>query len=191
MNYRYVASDASPHLGGNLREGDFNTHSPKVWDYLIDRFAITSVLDLGSGLGYSSHYFHKKGCKTVAVDGLQENVSEALYPTILHDLTQGPVKTKVDLVHCQEVAEHIEQEFVGNLVQSLACGKFVLMTHALPGQLGHHHVNLQWPEYWTELLASAGLMVLPDDTTRVRSIASAEGAIYVAQTGLVLANRYL
>lgn len=189
MNYRYSISETTPHLGGNLKEGDFNTHCPKVWDYLIDRFAISSVLDLGSGLGYSSHYFHKKGCKTVAVDGLYENVSEALYPTIKHDLTHGPVTTKVDLVHCQEVAEHIDPEFVENLIDSLACGKFVLMTHALPGQLGHHHVNLQPPEYWLQLLEKVGLYLLPEDTARVRVIANEEGAIYVGQTGMVLANR--
>ena len=191
MNYRYATSAENPHLGGNLKEGDFNTHCPNVWSYLIDRFAVQSVLDLGSGLGYSSNFFHRKGCKTIAVDGLYDNAFDAVYPTVLHDLRNGPVITSVDLVHCQEVAEHIDEEFVGNLIGSLACGKFVLMTHALPGQLGHHHVNLQPPEYWISLLEKAGLFVLPEDTNRVRQIAHDEGAIYVAQTGLVLANRFL
>lgn len=191
MNYRYATSDGEEHLGGNLLEGDFNTHCPKVWDYLIDRFAINSVMDLGSGVGYSSNYFHKKGCKVIAIDGLDYNVKNAIYPTVKHDLTTGPVVTKVDLVHCQEVAEHIEEKYVHNLIDSLFCGKFVLVTHALPGQLGHHHVNLQTPEYWLNHFASVGLALLPEDTQRVRDIAYNEGAIYVAQTGMVLANQLL
>ena len=64
------------------------------------------------------------------------------------------------------------------------------MTHALPGQDGHHHVHLQPPEYWIEHLAMFGLHLLPEDTARVRAIANEEGAIYVGQTGLVLANQY-
>lgn len=191
MNYRYALDDNNPHLGGNLFEGDYNTHSARVWDYLIDRFAISSVLDLGSGLGYSSHYFYKKGCKVVAVDGLASNAKRAIYPTIVHDLNDKPVEVTVDLVHCQEVAEHIEPCFVDHLLNSLACGKFILFTHALPGQLGHHHVNLQPPEYWIQRLEHVGLYLLPEDTNRVRQIAHNEGAIYVAQTGMVLANRNL
>lgn len=191
MNYRYALSEDTPHLGGNIKEGDYNTHCPNVWKYLIDRFAVRTVLDLGSGIGYSSHYFSKQGCQVLAVDGLAENVRNAVYPTVLHDLRNGPVVTNVDLVHCQEVAEHIQPAFVWNLINSLACGKFVLMTHALPGQHGHHHVNLQPPEYWLELLEQAGLFMLPEDTARVRLIAQEEGAIYVAQTGMVLANRNL
>ena len=44
-----VDADA-PHLGGNVIEGDPFTHSPLVWDYLIQRFALRSVLDELLGL---------------------------------------------------------------------------------------------------------------------------------------------
>jgi len=189
MNYRYAIDETHPHLGGNLKEGDFNTHSPNVWDYLIDRFAIKSVMDLGSGMGYASHYFDKKGCQVIAVDGLWENVRNAVYPTILHDITKSPIVANVDLVHCQEVAEHIDPQYVLYLIKSLACGKFMLFTHALPGQHGYHHVNLQEPDYWLNLFSEHGIAMLPEDTARVRVIADAEGAIYVAQTGMVLVNQ--
>ena len=191
MAYRYAHSESKAHLGGNIKEGDYNTFCPNVWTYLVNRFAVRSVLDLGSGRGYSSAFFKKLGCDTVAVDGLEDNVANALYPTVLHDLESGPVTVNVDLVHCQEVAEHIKEEYVCNLAKSLSCGKFVLMTHALPGQEGYHHVNLQPPEYWIKLLDAYGLHVLYEDTMRVRDIANKEGAIYVGQTGLVLANRSL
>ena len=108
-------------------------HSPKAWDYVITRFSIKSVLDLGSVLGYSSYYFHKCGLQVLAVDDLPENCQKANYSTIQIDLTKSKIMTKVDLVHCQEVVEHIEEEFLDNLLSSLACGKFIVMTNALPG----------------------------------------------------------
>ena len=187
--YRSAGDNTSKHLGGNTIEGDPFTFAPKVWDYLIQRFCIKSVLDLGAGLAYSSQYFHKSGLQVLAVDGLYENCQKANYPTIQIDLTRSHILTKVDLVHCQEVVEHIEEEFLENLLASLACGKFIVMTNALPGQGGHHHVNEQPTEYWIENLRKYNCEVLEEDTNRVRYLAKQDGAIYLAKTGLVLANR--
>lgn len=53
-----------PHLGGNALEGDPASFSPNTWDYLIDRFCVTSVLDLGSGLGHAAEYFHRRKTKS-------------------------------------------------------------------------------------------------------------------------------
>ena len=92
--YREVANPNLPHLGGNIRFGDPDTFSPKVWDYVIDRLAIESVLDLGSGLGHASHYFSRKGLRVLAVEGMAENVDNAIYPTLLHDLVNGPCRSR-------------------------------------------------------------------------------------------------
>jgi SAM-dependent methyltransferase len=184
-----VESAEAPHLGGNIREGDPFTFSPRVWDYVFDRFAIRSILDLGSGLGYASQYFFKSGKQVIAVDGLTDNIDRAIYPTIRIDLERNPVQCAVDLVHCQELVEHIDEKFLENLLQSLACGKFILMTHAPPDQLGHHHVNLKPTEYWIDHLARYQCTVLEEDTKRVRKLAAEDGAIFMARTGLILANR--
>jgi SAM-dependent methyltransferase len=190
MTYAYtVAADGDvPHLGGNIMEGDPNTYSPSVWDYAISRFGIESVLDLGSGIGNASHFFFKRGMKVLAVDGLEHNVEKAIFPTLLHDITKGPIRARVDLVHCQEVVEHIEEKYLDSLLQSLMVGKFILMTHAVPGQGGHHHVNLQSTEYWIDHLSRRGCHVLVDDSNRIRKLAENDGAIYLAATGLLLAN---
>jgi len=71
---------------------------------------------------------------------LRASVEVSLYPAIQHDLTKGAVFARVDLVLCQEVVEHIEEKYLENLLDSFATGKYVLMTHAVPGQGGHHHV---------------------------------------------------
>ena len=192
MNYdglQNAHDEQLPHLGGNIIEGDSATYSPSVWNYLIDRFAVKSVLDLGCGMGYSSNYFHSKGMYVVAVDGLPNNVRNSVYPSLLCDLTKGPVTTRVDLVHCQEVVEHIEEEYLENLLSSLACGKFIVMTNALPGQGGYHHVNCQPTEYWINHLKRYNCELLVEDSNRIRRLADQDGAVYMAQTGTVFANR--
>lgn len=173
------------HLGGNIAEGDPFTYSPSVWKYLIHRFSLTSVLDVGSGLGYSSDWFFRYGLKTIAIDGLKENVEMAKYPTILCDLTKGIVKTTVDLTHCQEVVEHIEEKYIDNLMNTLCCGKVVLITHALPNQSGHHHVNCQPSNYWIEKFKIYGYKLLIEDTKRVKELARKDNAIYLMASGMV------
>lgn len=189
MRYTFVDSPNEPHLGGNIAEGDPLTFSPTVWDYLIDRFAVRSMLDLGSGFGYAAQYFHRKGVQTIAVDGMAGNVAGAVFPTVLVDLTKQPVVCAVDLVHCQEVVEHIAPEYVNNVVQSLACGRFVVMSHAEPNQPGFHHVNCQTWEYWVEKMEAAGMHLLPVDTDRVRAFAGEDGAGHMARSGLVFARK--
>ncbi|EJH8995740.1 hypothetical protein NF634_002867 [Salmonella enterica] len=184
-----AGEDNLKHLGGNIAEGDPRTYAPSVWEYIIKRFAIQSVLDIGSGLGFAANYFHCAGIKTLAVEGLPLNVIHSVYPSLHQDITKKPILCKVDLVHCQEVVEHIEEEFLDNLLSSLACGKFLLMTHAVPGQGGYHHVNEQPSEYWINHLRRYSCELLEEDTIRVRRLAINDGAIYIAQNGLIFANR--
>jgi hypothetical protein len=63
----------TPHLGGAIKVGDPYTYCPAAWDYVISRFCIRSILDLGSGSGNVSYYFHKAGMQVVALEGLPAN----------------------------------------------------------------------------------------------------------------------
>ena len=185
-----VCTDAAvPHLGGSILVGDPYTWCPLIWDYLIARFGMTSAMDVGSGCGNAALYFHNKGLQTIAIEGLAASIRTSLYPAIQHDLTTGPVKTKVDFVHCQEVVEHIEEAYLENLLQTLLTGKIIAMTHALPDQKGHHHVNLKDKSYWVSHMEQRGAVLLEEDTRRVRELAEREGAHYMAASGLVFANK--
>lgn len=186
-----VAIPSNPeaeHLGGNAIQGDPFTYTPLAWKYLIDRFGITSVLDVGSGTGYAAMALHRMGTIVMAVDGFAENMKNAVYPTACHDLTKGPFIANVDLVHCQEVVEHIEEQFVPNIIETFKSGRFVCMTHAFPGQGGHHHVNCQPPQYWINLLQANGFSHLTEDSKRIKKLAVLDQGSYLAHSGLVFAN---
>lgn len=190
-NYRGLVPTLSPeaeHLGGNIKFGDPYTYTPSAISYVISRFSIQTALDLGSGTGYAADFFHRQGVRVIAVDGLLENINKAVYPTILHDFATLPVQCNVDLVFCQEVVEHVEERHLDNILTSLCCGKIILMTHGVPGQKGHHHVNLQSAQYWVDHLENRGCKLLAADTERVRQFAQSDGAPYMRDTALVFAN---
>lgn len=187
--YDFVADAKHPHVGGNIWQGDPWTYAPSAWRYLINRFCVRSVLDVGSGRGHAAYWLDKHGCQVIAIDASMENVTSAHYPTVHCDLLNGPLTCPVDMVHCQEVAEHIPELYVGNLISTLANGDVIVMTHGEPGQPGHHHVNCQPAEYWIEKLEAAGYNYLTDDTEKVRHLAVEEKAYHLARSGLVFGKK--
>jgi cyclopropane fatty-acyl-phospholipid synthase-like methyltransferase len=155
----YVTDERVPHLGGNIRYGDLSCISLTLWKTLIERFAIRSMLDVGCGEGHAVHYFHSQGVYAHGIDGLEKNVRRSVVPIALHDLTRGPYVMPVDLVISIEVAEHIEEQFVENYLDTLSNGSIVALTHAVPGQAGYHHVNCQPSEYWMSKMAARGYLL--------------------------------
>ena len=107
----------------------------------------------------------------------------------LHDLKRGPYRYPCDLVYCVEVVEHIKEKFLDNLLGTFQNAPVVVITHALPGQRGHHHVNTQPREYWLEKMDEIGYS-LSMDNEKFCAVAAAENAdSYFAKTGLVFLRR--
>lgn len=185
---RHIIDRENAHLGGNISSGDPHSYSPGVWQYLIGRFAVRSMLDLGAGLGHAAHWFHRAGVAAVGIEGLRYNCSKSVYPLVHGDLSQSAVFCPVDLVLCVEMVEHLEETHLPNLLDTLCNGKIIVMTNALPGQGGYHHVNEQPTQYWIDHLAARGCTVSKDDTERIRLMAKEEGALHLARTGMVLIN---
>ena len=95
-----------------------------------------------------------------------------------------------DLVWCCEFVEHVEERYVPNIVPSLSLGTLVAMTHAVPGQGGHHHVNCRTSDYWIGVMAAIGYQLDNALTAIAKNLAGREKTIprpanYFAQTGKV------
>ena len=117
------------------------------------------MLDVGCGEGHAVHFFWKRGVFAHGIDGLGANIARAVVPIAYHDLLQSAYVMPVDFVWSCEVAEHILPEKVDYFLDTLANGKIVAMTHASPGQEGHHHVNCQPAEYWIEGMGRRGYVL--------------------------------
>jgi len=188
---QWLAIDPTePDLGGNMIGGDPNTFHPALWSYLVARFSITSVLDIGCGEGHCVRHFFELGIPAFGFDGLRTNVERAVIPIALHDLRVAPFVMPVALAHCCEVVEHIEERYLDHLLKTLANGRVIAMTHALPGQGGHHHVNCQPSAYWIERIEPLGYRYLRDETEKAKSLPSGTGTwTYFAKSGLIFERR--
>lgn len=178
-----------PHLGGNSVGIHKSTYCTKSWDFIIKKYNIKSVLDVGSGRGHAAKWFKENGLESIAIEGLKDNVKNAVYPSICIDLTKQSYITNVDLVNCIEVVEHIEEKYINNLLDTICCGKYIFMTHAVPGQDGHHHVNCQPKEYWIEYLESRGFVESIVDSTKIKELAG--NAHHISDTGIFLIRKDL
>jgi SAM-dependent methyltransferase len=179
------------HLGGCSIGGDGGTYYPIMWKYLIDNYNVKTVLDIGCGRGYSAKYFESIGCDILGIDGSTKAQEMSLIPEhfLLNDYETGPALSRseikyndkplgdfiFDLCWCCEFVEHVEEQFIDNFLSTFAFAKYVAMTHAIPGQGGHHHVNCQPKEYWIENMARYGFEYDEEFTNELKEIAKTEG----------------
>jgi hypothetical protein len=123
-----------------------------------------SLLDVGCGLGTWMKAGLELGIPDVfGVDGVPIPPDKLLVPPGLfgqHDLTKPwSLGRRFDVVLCLEVGEHLEQAAAATLVESLVNhSDLIYFSAAVPGQLGQHHVNCQWPYYWQELFNQRGFV---------------------------------
>ena len=174
------------HLGGFYTTVDKASHCPEMFKYLVENLDINSVLDIGCGMGYQMQEFMKYCDEVVGVDGSEyatsnSPVKESIFK---HDFSVGELDTedRFDLCWCCEFVEHVKEEFRDNFLSSFAFCKYVAMTHAVPGQGGHHHVNCQPREYWVEHMSRFGFEFDEEMTDQLKELAG-KGTHY-GNTGL-------
>ena len=70
-----------------------------------------------------------------------------------------------------------------NYIDAFKSGKYVICTHAQPGQAGHHHVNCKPQSYWIDLFGKHGLFY-SEEYTRQMKEASTMGKPFIKRNGL-------
>lgn len=178
----YIDSE-QPHLGGYIVGGDSATYYPKLWDWLVKVYGIRSVLDIGCGEGHAIDYFARllcdgvedDRCPIVGIDGVEQDSPHIFQ----HDFTKSEAPmydftslNTFDLVWSCEFVEHVDERYVSNFLDTFSYGRLTLMTHAEPGQPGHHHVNCQTSDYWKGAMAAAGFSFDKALTRWTRSLAA-------------------
>lgn len=141
--------------GGSLKSAQ------TVVPELVDLFHPQSVIDVGCGTGAWLSVFQKQGVEIFGIDG------NYVSPSVLQissesfeafDLTLPlSLKRTFDLVVSLEVAEHLPEHCADQFVENLvSLGPIVVFSAAIPFQGGTHHVNEQWPDYWSKKFKSRG-----------------------------------
>jgi hypothetical protein len=155
------------HLGGYVQGGDPATYYPDLWRWAVEKYQVGSVVDVGCGEGHSLKFFRDiLGCHVLGIEGLPQED-----PDIVQlDFTQGRKKLnqQTDLLWCCEFLEHIEEQFLVNVIPVFVASEVIMVTHAFPGQGGYHHVNCRTPEYWIGFFAALGYAFQPEDTNASR-----------------------
>ena len=158
-----------------------DAYSPKFYDvqmagstasaeivvpHILSLFQVSSVVDVGCGVGGWLQVFDRLGVKDyLGVDGdyiPRDKLKVAAERFRAADLTALPdLGRRFDLACSLEVGEHLPEEFAAQFVSGLvAAAPVILFSAAIPLQGGTSHVNEQWPTYWANLFASHGYVAV-------------------------------
>jgi len=154
------------HLGG---------HRNRTWidevtlDYIISKYNIKTMVDIGCGTGGQVELAISKGLKTIGIDG-DPTLSIYNKPNyIKHDYTKGVIDIqKYDLCWSVEFLEHVEEKYIPNFMDTINKCKIACITFALPGKVGYHHVNCQTQQYWTNIFKQYSFELNEVDTFLIR-----------------------
>src|SRR5438552_13554216 len=148
--------EVTPHLGGHEDKTQFDEGA---LDFLLARFAVKTMVDVGCGQLGMVYYAIAKGVRAVGVDG-DPTVARDCPVVIEHDYTKKPLFLgEFDLAWSVEFVEHVDERFIPNFLETFKCAKHVFITAAVPGQPGHHHVNCQRGDYWLAWFNQAGFQL--------------------------------
>ena len=150
------------HLGGCVKGGDSDTWDANIWNILITKYNIKSIIDVGCGEGWSTDFFKQQGLDVIGIEGSQKVIDSSPYKDLLirHDYTDGsfiPTKS-YDAIWSCEFVEHVEEQYVDNFLETFKNVNYIFMTYSEPqwSTGGYHHVNCQNQEYWNTKLDSIG-----------------------------------
>ena len=135
--------------------------------------SLNTVLDVGCGQGtWLSVALEKGSQRVVGIDGEWVDPQVMQIPRdslTVCDLSKPfTVEEKFDLAMSLEVAEHLPAESAAGFVSSLTkASDFVLFSAAIPFQVGTHHVNCRWPEYWAGLFREHDYLAVDEVRPRV------------------------
>ncbi len=131
-----------------------------------------TIIDIGAGSGRFVYALLEQGYKTVGIDGTEgiEELSRGLihYANLTEDCSK--FHKCADWGLFLEVGEHVSEEHEMTVLNQVAQipKSHLIVSWAIPGQQGRHHVNCLWPDDVTDKFAQFGWFVDPVLTQKIR-----------------------
>jgi SAM-dependent methyltransferase len=149
-----------------LLDATAEASAAKIVPIVLELWPARSVVDFGCGDGGWLAAFQSAGVDDVlGLDGPWIDMSLLKIPAsqfrrvALDELVA--FDRRFDLAISLEVAEHLAPDRADLFVTSLtSLAPVVLFSAAVPGQGGVHHVNEQWPSYWTARFGARGYQAI-------------------------------
>lgn len=156
--------------------------------FIKNKFDIKSMIDVGCGSGGMVQLAQELNMDALGVDG--DWSFERDVPFELHDYENGPFipDREFDLCYSCEFVEHVWEKYRQNFFDTFKSAKYLLITHAPPGQGGYHHVNEQPAEYWIDALEADGWEYDAETTREVRW-ASTMRMFFMRENGLFFVRK--
>lgn len=175
------------HLGGHYNISNLDTG---LFDYLKTKYSIKSMLEIGCGLGHQTEYALTSNVYAIGIDGDYTVERKNTDSYVICDLTQEVPKLdkKFDLVWSVEFVEHLHEKFVPNFMKLFQQGQYAVITHAFPGQKGHHHVNCQQSIYWIDVFYDYGFDYDSEETRKMKQY-STMNFPWMKESGLFFKKR--
>jgi cyclopropane fatty-acyl-phospholipid synthase-like methyltransferase len=144
---------------------------------ILRRRKCDTLVDFGCGTGDYARFFRKYGFVVEAYDG--NPYTEELTGGIgsVKDLSQPfNLLKQFGCVMSLEVGEHIpaefEQAFLDNLIKHVLDDGIIILSWAVPGQVGDGHVNCQSNDYIMQQMRQRGYYLEDTLTNQLRKAAS-------------------
>lgn len=152
------------HLGGHL---GFTAMLIPTFQYIVDKYNIKSMLDIGCGPAGMVEYANHKGIYSIGIDG--DFALDKKEYVLVHDFTTGKINLdkKFDFIYSTEFFEHVDAIHMDNFLCLFKNAKYAFVSAAPPGQGGHHHVNEQSKDFWIDKLKEYGLKYLIEDSEEI------------------------
>lgn len=182
------ASNLKPNLPNHLGGHCNITHiDESTLDYLINKFNIKTMYDVGCGPGGMVNLANNKNISAIGIDG-DFTLSYNNINVILHDFTSGPIiLSNADLAWSCEFLEHVEEKYMDNYFSVFCKCKLVFCTFST-SRGGHHHVNVQNQEYWDNKFKSYGFVKDTESTLEIRKTSTMKRD-FVRNTGTIYLNK--
>jgi SAM-dependent methyltransferase len=185
--------------GGPVEGSASRTWCPHLWTWLVRRFQVRSVLDLGCGEGRSTRFFRDLGCAVTGVERCARALRDSVVPDSIvhHDFCAGPYLPPAapDLIWSCDFLPHVEEQSLDHVLQTFAeARKLILITHTSPGrQVGNHPVHCQPGSYWIRRIENLGFRcdAALSRQARVVSLRDHAGVNHFARSGLVFVRQPL
>jgi len=188
----YIRASEEPAPSGlRVEHGDPATFTPSLFRFCVESLGVESVLDVCCGEGHAAAFFRDLGCRVTGIDGSRQAARDSVIASdhVVHDFVDGAWSggDAYDLVWCCEFVEHVEPRYSSSFLETFCLSRrYLLMTHARPGQPGWHHVNCQPADYWIARIERLGFRF--DEALTARTRDAAESG-HFQRSGLAFVRR--